>query len=111
MTPVPLLAPRPAPPNVLTVSGKADTAVSCHVVARAGSAAAPTATAPPSSTGIPIPSAPLRLKCMVSRLSVFCLRALPDHLAGSAADASPGRQPSQPDGPSSPRLSPPSLLD
>ena len=73
MTLLPFAAPGVPPPNVDADTAVADRPVSCQVVALAGSAAAPTARALNSSTGTAIPSAPLRLKCMASRLSVFAL--------------------------------------
>jgi hypothetical protein len=112
MTLVPLVAVRPEPPNVAGDTALALSAVSCHVWAFAGSAAAPTARAPPSSPGTTIPSALLSLKCKASPRSVsLSLRALPDHLAGSATDRKKRcRQPRQPDGQCSPQRPTSSLL-
>src|SRR5260370_26786747 len=71
MTLVPSVAARVPPPNVPCDTAVAISAVSCHVWAVAGSAAAPTARAPPSSPGTTIiPSALLSLKCKASPRSV-----------------------------------------
>src|SRR5580704_12150670 len=104
MTLVPLVAARVPPPNVPDEKPLEISAVSCHVWALAGSAAAPTARAPPSSPGTAIPSALLNVKCKASPRSVsLSYRALPDHLAGSATDRNRRcRQLYQPDGQCSP---------
>src|ERR1700730_9934792 len=73
MTLLPFVALRPAPPNVSACTGKADSAVSCHVAAFAGSAAAPTARALTSSGHAMIPTALLRLNCMDSYPSASTL--------------------------------------
>src|SRR5580698_5184255 len=104
MTPLPSAAVRPEPPNVAGDTEPPVSAVSCHVWAAAGSAAAPTARALPRSPGTTIPSALLSLKCKASPRSVsLSVRALPDHLAGSATDRKKRcRRPCQPDGQRSP---------
>src|SRR6266404_1230832 len=71
MTPLLSAAPMPLPPNVASLTGLPISAVSWYVWALAGSAAATTTNALPSSAGQATLSARLRLKCTPLRPSVF----------------------------------------